>query len=50
MVFGVVLGASEVSVQDCFSVQLSLLLNLSTLLFFVCVGSKIYTLWCTAWL
>lgn len=42
MVGGIVCEASEVSVQDCFRVQLSLLLNLSTLLVFVCWKQNIY--------
>lgn len=50
VVGGVVLWTSEVSVQSYFRVPLTLLLNLSTLMVFLPVGSKIYTLWYTMWL
>ena len=50
MADGVVLWTSEVSVQDCFSIPLALLLNLSTLTVSLPVGSKISTLWYTMWL
>lgn len=50
VVGGVVLWTSEVSGQDCFSVPLALLLNLITLMVFLPVGSKMYTLWYTMWL